>query len=207
MAQNFKNMKHTEQELIEMQKQYIVLVNEVNERKFVTYRSNFEEQDECKTYEHGQMIGCENSGCYSFSNQLSVIFDDFEDELTAAGIDLNELSIHIVVAILEDGDQPDELNNEDWEKAKEIYNEFLSKQAHSQVTAYTFWNGSNWKSITLYSEYYGETDVREAVNSKEILDEMPDTPQMEGATATVETENFTHYFSRYSSNPWICEVE
>lgn len=200
-------MIHTEQELIEMQKQYIVLVNEVNERKYVTYRSNFEELDECKTYEHGQMIGCENSGCYSFSNQLSVIFDDFEESLETAGVNLNELSIHILVAMLEDEDQPDELNNEDWEKVKELYNEYLSKQYHSQVTAYTFWNGSNWKSITLYSEYYGETDVREAVNSREILDEMPETPQMEGATAMVETENFTYYFSRYSSNPWVCEVE
>ena len=200
-------MIHTEQELIELQKQYIVLVNESNERKYVTYRSNFEELDECKTYEHGQMIGCENSGCYSFSNQLSVIFDDFEEELETAGVNLNELSIHILVAMLEDNDQPDELNNEDWEKVKELYNEYLSKQYHSQVTAYTFWNGSNWKSITLYSEYYGETDVREAVNSREILDEMPETPQMEGATAMVETENFTYYFSRYASNPWICEVE
>ena len=201
-------MKHTEQVLTEMQKQYIVLVNEVNERKYITYRSNFEEQDECKTYSnHGQINNCEDSGCYSFSNQLSVIFDDFEDELTADGVNLNELSIHILVAMLEDGDQPDELNNEDWEKVKELYNEYLSKQNHSQVTAYTFWNGSNWKSITLYSEYYGETDVREAVNSKEILDEMPETPMMEGATATVETENFTYYFSRYASNPWICEVE
>ena len=201
-------MKHTEQELTEMQKQYIVLVNEVNERKYITYRSNFEEQNECECYgNHGQINNCEDSGCYSFSNQLSVIFDDFEDELTADGVNLNELSIHILVAMLEDGDQPDELNNEDWEKVKELYNEYLSKQNHSQVTAYTFWNGSNWKSITLYSEYYGETDVREAVNSKEILDEMPETPMMDGATATVETENFTYYFSRYSSNPWICEVE
>lgn len=200
-------MIHTEQELIELQKQYIVLVNESNERKYVTYRSNFEELDECKTYEHGQMIGCENSGCYSFPNQLSVIFDDFEDELTSAGVNLNELSIHILVAMLEDGDQPDELNDKDWEKVKELYNEYLSKQNHSQVTAYTFWNGFNWKSITLYSEYYGETDVREAVNSREILDEMPETPHMDGATATVETENFTYYFSRYASNPWICEVE
>ena len=200
-------MNHTEQELTAMLDQYIVLVNEVNERKYITYRSNFEELDECKTYEHGQMIGCENSGCYSFSNQLSAIFDDFEDELTAAGVNLNELSIHILVAMLEDGDQPDELNDKDWEKVKELYNEYLSKQYHSQVTAYTFWNGSNWKSITLYSEYYGETDVREAENSKEILDEMPDMPMMEGATVTVETENFTYYFSRYSSNPWVCEVE
>ena len=200
-------MKHTEQELNAMLEKYIVLINEVNDRKFVTYRSNFEEQDECKTYEHGQMIGCENSGCYSFSNQLSVIFDDFEESLEAAGIDLNELSIHILVAMLEDNDKPDELNNEDWEKVKELYNEYLSKQYHSQVTAYTYWDGSNWKSITLYSEYYGETDVREAVNSREILDEMPETPHMEDATATVETENFTYYFSRYSSNPWICEVE
>ena len=200
-------MIHTEQELNAMLEKYIVLVNEVNERKYVTYRSNFEKLDECKTYEHGQMIGCENSGCYSFSNQLSVIFDDFEEELETAGIDLNELSIHIVVAMLEDEDQPDELNNEDWEKVKQIYNEYLSKQNHSQVTAWMFWNGSNWESITLYSEYYGETDVREAVNSREILDEMPDMPMMEGATATVETENFTYYFSRYASNPWICEVE
>lgn len=201
-------MKHTEQELIEMQNQYIVLVNEVNERKYITYRSNFERQDECKTYDkHGQTIDCENAGCYSFYNQLSVIFDDFEFELESAGVNLNELSIHIVVAMLEDGDQPDELNNEDWEKVKELYNEFLSKQYHSQVTAWTFWNGSNWKSITLYSEYYGETDVREAVNSREILDEMPDMPIMDGATASVETENFTYYFSRYASNPWICEVE
>lgn len=136
-----------------------------------------------------------------------MIFDDFEEELESAGVNLNELSIHILVAMLEDGDKPDELNDEDWKKTKELYNEFLSKQTHSQVTAYTFWDGSNWKSITLYSEYYGETDVREAVNSKEILDEMPDMPMMEGATATVETENFTYYFSRYSSNPWICEVE
>ena len=196
-----------QQKLAEMQDQYIVLVNDVNERKYITYRSNFEELDECKTYEHGQMIGCENSGCYSFSNQLSAIFDDFEGELESAGIDLNELSIHILVAMLEDGDQPDELNDKDWAKVKELYNEFLSKQTHSQVTAYTFWDGSNWKSITLYSEYYGETDVREAENSKEILDEMPDTPHMEGATATVETENFTYYFSRYASNPWICEAE
>ena len=145
-------MKHTEQELIEMQNQYIVLVNEVNERKFVTYRSNFEEQDECKTYDnHGQINDCENSGCYSFSNHTSVIFDDFEEELEAAGVNLSELSINILVAMLEDGDQPDELNNEDWEKVKELYNEFLSKQTHSQVTAYTYWDGSNHKSIARLS--------------------------------------------------------
>ena len=201
-------MIHTEQELIEMQKQYIVLVNEVNERKFVTYRSNFEEQNECECYgNHGQINNCEDSGCYSFSNQLSAIFDDFEESLEAAGVNLSELSINILVAMLEDKDQPDELNDKDWAKVKQLYNEFLSKQTHSQVTAYTYWDGSNHKSITLYSEYYGETDVREAVNSKEILDEMPETPHMDGATASVETENFTYYFSRYSSNPWICEVE
>ena len=201
-------MIHTEQELNAMLEQYIVLKNEVNERKYITYRSNFEEQDECKTYDkHGQINNCEDSGCYSFSNQLSAIFDDFEESLEAAGVNLNELSIHILVAMLEDGDQPDELNDKDWKKAKELYNEFLSKENHIQVTAYTYWNGSNWRSITLYSEYYGETDVREAVNSREILDEMPETPHMDGATATVETENFTYYFSRYASNPWICEVE
>lgn len=190
-------------------KDYIVIQEPETCQFYVTLRSNFIKQNECKCYNHFGIINdCNTAGCYSFSNTDSEIYNDFKEELQRAisVIFSEDFSIRNLVECLQQGIQPDEISDEEISFVYEIYNRFLLKESHTQITAYTFWNGRNWESISIHSEYYNETDMVEMSENDqiEILSEMPETPHMKGAEAEIETENYIFQFSRFASNPWIC---
>ena len=190
-------------------KEFIVVSDPETCQFFVTLRKNVIEQNECDCYNHFGIINdCNTAGCYAFSNTESSIYDDFKEELQRAiNVVFSEnFSVKDLVECLQQNIQPDEISDEDIFVVYEIYNRFLSKESHTQITAYTFWNGRNWESISIHSEYYNETDMVEMSENDqiEILSEMPETPHMKGAEAEIETENYIFQFSRFASNPWIC---
>lgn len=76
---------------------------------------------------------------------------------------------------------------------------------HWEVLAWTFSDGSNFKSIIIEEEQSEFEEVSEKLAEK-ILKEMPNAPYINGITKTIETKNYSFCFSRYSDNPWICSV-
>jgi len=72
---------------------------------------------------------------------------------------------------------------------------------HVQVLAYSYWDGSNWRSVIIDSDCSIPTDYTEEdeESSIKVLREMPDYPYIEGAVKTIETENFSFTATRYAS--------
>ena len=192
-------------------KDYIVVKEPENGNLLITHRSNFVEQDDCKCYNHFGIINdCNTAGCYSFSNTDSAIYDDFKCAVQKISKDAinSDCSTKELVECLQNNNQPDHIDTETFLKIKECYTQFLTKENHIKIVAYTFFDGSNWKSLTLFSEYYNETDLVELPEKDqiEIISEMPENPEMNQPTVYVETENYVFQYSRHTSYPWICEV-
>lgn len=78
---------------------------------------------------------------------------------------------------------------------------------HYEVIAWNFFDGSHWNTIFFDNGFGGAYYEIDNEESEAILNEMPKTPYLKGATEKIETENYCFYFSKYKSNPWICEVE
>lgn len=79
---------------------------------------------------------------------------------------------------------------------------------HTEVLAWNYWNGSNWRTLIIDCNFSINFEFKEAneETSIEILSEMPDTPYMDGASETIETENYNFIFTRWANDPWICSV-
>lgn len=208
---------------------WIVVKMNFTDEICVTRRSNFEEMNLCDAYEnYGQIVGCCNAGCYALDNSDSNIQSDF---LLAIENEMN-VKLHssfgnefgsCFTSIDELIENIDSLNDLD-DESKEIYNYtdidtdavrvFAQKwvtenENHTTITGWTYWDGSNHKTITLKAEF-SETDCTELDEDDqvEILLEMPESaPYISGTNTSEETENFTFLFDRWADNPWYCYVE
>ena len=185
-----------------------IVVKDQDDNYRITLRKNFETMDLCRGYgEYGRPIDCNYAECYSFNNTDSSIYEDFEEALKKAelGHAINkDCSRRNVVELIKDNITPDHMNDQEWDRVKDVYNEMLSQEVHTQIIGWTYWDGSNHKTVCITSDS-GDPDMFEVSKEKSmhILDQMPDeVPHMEGADGFVETENYRFEFSRRASIPW-----
>ena len=82
-----------------------------------------------------------------------------------------------------------------------------NNETHTDVEAWTYWDGCNYKTIILRSEM-GFGDVIEIDDEKQnaVLSEMPEYPIMNKAIERIETENYMYIFTRFAGDPFHCEV-
>jgi hypothetical protein len=185
--------------------EYIVLQNEHNPqyRYAITMRKNFKKINYCDTFNsYGQKIGCHDVGCYCFANSactfaadcLSAVIKSYP-EMAAREHDLTGVTEAEEMFCLFPDNRIDIQNFiREWERENE---------GHATCTAWSYWDGSNWKSI---SEELGWSEVDGDLAEK-IIKELPDYPYIEGIHETIETENFSFFYSRMEDFPWICTVE
>ncbi len=190
---------------------YIVLQKMYEEggegKYYITSRGNFEEQRLCECRgRYGQHVTCYYAGCYTFDNSCS---DAEKDCITALCEKFGVVKVEEGIEDIVEGDSSAfasiELNEirtfvEKWKEENE---------QHEMALAWTYWDGSNYKTFVLKSEDDSACDVKELPDKqqKKILAEMPDTPYIEKATESVETANYIFSYSRYANDPWICRVE
>lgn len=174
---------------------------------YITSRDDFEKTNLCDCRDnYGNTVGCQNAGCYSVENSYC---DAAEECVKALYKHLNVSSDDI-----DSDDLDDALNgcNELLEGIEqEKIDSFIEKwreenENHVEVTAWNYWDNSNWRTFILEAES-GEVDVEEVENSEEILKEYPGVPLIEGTETTVETENFAFTFNIWANDPWPCTVE
>lgn len=185
-----------------------IVVKDQDDNYRITLRKNFETMDLCRGYgEYGKPIDCNYAECWSFNNTDSYIYNDFEDALKKAGLGHainSDCSRRNVVELIRDNIVPDHMNDQDWEKVKQVYNELLAQEVHTQVTGWTYWDGSNHRTVCISSDS-GDPDMYEISKEKQkhILNEMPESmPRIEGADGYLETEHYRFEFSRSASMPW-----
>ena len=188
----------------------------------VTRRSNFAEMNFCKAYgNYGVQVGCYNAGCYSFDNSGCSIFEDFYSAITekigrfGSLMDDLELTNQDLVEWLNDKEgsvayKTGLENFPDWVKMVAFFKEWKEQnENHTEVTAWTYHDSHNFKTIGLKAEFNEpdcvELDEKEQI---EILLQMPEsTPHIEGTNVSEESENFIFHFDRWATNPWFCYVE
>lgn len=188
-------------------------VNDEDERFFITHTDNFEVQCLCDCFDsHGQKIGCYNSGCYSFDNSSSNAYKDcLEDLYEHFGIKAGYQYENICYSDFEDT-----LNGEndllDGIKRADIVSFIMDwkdeNEQHVEVIAWTYWDGSNFKTFVLDSDSW-MTDLEELDmdKQKEILADYPGILDINSAELEVDTECYTFKYTRYANDPWICSVK
>lgn len=194
----------------------------------VTRRYNFEREKVCNGHDnYGQIVDCCNAGCYALDNSESIFASDLllaiENEMNVKlhGFFGNEFGTSFTS--IDELIEGIESLNADTAESKEMYNytdldtvvvrEFAEKwvsenENHSEAEQWTYWDGSNHKTITLNTDF-GDSDCVELDEDLqiEILLEMPEsTPYIAGTDTTEDTENFVFHFDRWASNPWYCDV-
>ena len=171
---------------------FIVLKNDFGEteKRFITYRRNFESVAACDCYEDfGQKIGCEAAGCYSVDNSYSDAREDcVVDFYDSYGVDTE-------ITVIDDYDELLE-KSEIFQKFAEAWD--LENGSHEHVQAWTYWDGHNFKSIILggvcgYDSEWHEVTTEE---SAEILSEFQ---EIEGLGL------YDFYRSDEQSNPFIAD--
>lgn len=201
----------TNDEIKKLREKYIVLEKTyVNDGRFyITRRSNFETVNLCDCFDdYGQIIGCYGAKCYSFDNSDS---DATKDCLRALyehfGIEYSDDDLLFSIEEVLNGEN-DLLADVDKEKIDEfIKNWKENNETHTEVDAWTYWDGRNYRTIILQSDF-GFEDVREIDDEKQdaILSELPENQDTEKPIEQVETKNFIFTFSRYASDPFYCSV-
>lgn len=197
-----------------METKDLVVVKKVNsedEEYFITSEKNFEEQNLCDCFDnYGQKIGCYNAGCYSIDNSASDAKNDcLEAMYKNFGVEFDK----------------DDLCDDSFDSALEGDNELLynvpqisidnfikdwkdKNEYHAGVKAWTYWDGSNFKTFVLKADS-GITDLEELdwEKQEEILDEYKGVPYIEGDVTSDETEYYIFTFTKLANDPWICSVK
>jgi len=176
---------------------------------YITQRNNFETINLCDCFDdYGQPIGCYRSKCYSFDNSDSDATKDcLKDLYEYFGIKYSDDDLLFNIKDVLRGENP-LLQNIDKERINEFVKNWQKEnESHTEVEAWTFWDGGNYKTLVLQSDF-GYEDVREVDEETQevILSELPDYPYIEKDIEQIETENFIFTFSRYESDPFYCSV-
>lgn len=203
-----------EQERIEtmMEEWIVVSMNDTDEDSIrITKRENFTTTNMCDCYgNHGQKSDCYTAGCYSFENSESTCKNDC----------IEAMYKHFNVAF-----ENDNLDDQHFDNAIEgennllegieieeikafIANWKLQNEVHTEVTAWTYHDSHNFKTVVLRTDF-GEPDCTELgeEETRAILAELPGFPHIEGTNTSIETENYRFSFDLWATNPWHCYVE
>lgn len=203
-----------------LEKYIVVELNdtESEDRIRVTRRANFENMNLCGAYEnYGRTVGCEDAGCYVFSNSESTVALDFSKELyekfpgVEAIVDENEMShrefCEFFIDSMNHKTGRDLFGVERFKEMLAFFTEWeAANTSHTEVTGWTFHDGHNFKTIIL--DEHDENACTELAESEQIdiLLQMPEFPHMDGFYTTEDAEAYTYHFDRYAENPWHCYV-
>lgn len=163
----------------------------------VSSRNLFEEVNLCETYgNYGQKVGCFNAGCYALDNSNSPIHSDlmeaidehFSTKFSDALKDLGNTSFASVSELIEElnniNDREDDVLKSynytpiDEGKLKGFAEKWVKEnENHSEVTAYTFFNGSNFETVVIEDHVFDgqmrthvEIDEEEAKKVEEAIE-------------------------------------
>ena len=202
----------------ELFEKYIVVSfdPETEDRIRITKRDNFEKVNMCDCYaQYDNKISCYDAGCYSFDNSDSSCRLDCKAALVKEFPELDRYTIDVNAdgsVEFVDEDQFEDLNERnllnDEAYASFIKNWIKENETHTEVTAWTFHDSHNFKSVVLDTDF-GEPDCTELDEDEQraILAEYPGFPHIEGTNASEETENYIFSFDLWATNPWTCYVE
>lgn len=182
-----------------------------DEEFFITYKENFENVRFCECYDdYGQKNGCYNAGCYSIDNSESEAKNECIEALYKhLGVEFTEddcNDISFDEAIEGTNDLLSNINLEEIEKFVEKWK--VENEIHTEVTAWTYWDGRNFKTALLdflYGDGVGYETVESELQS-EILAEMPETPNFNGVETIIDSDNYQFTYTKWTSDPWICKV-
>lgn len=202
---------------------------DTEDRLKVTRRDNFEDMLFCRAYsgDYGQLVNCNNAGCYVFLNSESPIHGDFIydvekkfdiklssyfNERHGMTFDTIETFIGMIEELNEDTENHEDFNYTiidvvELKKFAETWKE--KNEIHTEVKGWTFHDSHNFKTIILETEF-GEADCNEVDELEQIniLLQMPEkAPYMDGFNTSEESEDYYFHFDRWATNPWFCFVE
>lgn len=118
----------------------------------------FTEQNLADLYDqYGQVIGSYNAGDYSLDNSASAAHE-------ACGRELPKALVFEFASI-----DPEENLPEDWDDITEKVRGFIAKwrkenESLAKVEALTYWDGHNWQSVILPSDFAPEAETHEEVS-------------------------------------------
>lgn len=176
---------------------------------FITKKSNFETVNLCECFNnYGHQIGCYDAQCYSFDNSDSDAFKDcLRDLYEHLSVEYSDDDLNYSIEEILEGDNDLLVNFHKNQIDEFIKNWKEENEWHVEVEAWTYWDGRNYRTIILQSDF-GIEDVREIDEEEQeaILTELPENPDIEKPVVQVETENYIFTFSRYASDPFYCSV-
>jgi len=180
---------------------------------YITKRNNFKSIELCQCHSgYGNYIGCYNARCYSFENLSSYAKSDCIKEIKEKfklkfDIDFYEDNNKFMIELLDENDKISKFKRL---KIGQFIKEWRDKnEVHTYVTAWTYWNGNNHKTLVLNSEI-GNNNIEEVNDAKQkaILFEFPeDINVSRGAIQSKETDNYIFTTTIYADDPWITSVE
>jgi hypothetical protein len=217
----------TSMKIDEKLEKYIILRFEGDDDYQITLRSHFEQINLCDCYEnYGMKCGCYDSGCYVFKNSGCEIAEDcykelyheFEhnndDEESIWGLVRENLELSYTdffEMLINDKDvfiSNFLLTEEMYIEVKKWFENWKEEnETHTQVTAWTYWDGNNFKTVVLSTDF-GEPDCFEvdSEESRKILAEFNGALDV-FATESKETENYIFTTTLYASDPYLASVE
>ena len=152
----------------------------------VASRKLFEKVNLCDTYgDYGQKVGCYNAGCYALDNSYSTMHSDLMDAIderfnTKFSEVLKDLGNTSFASVSELIEELNEINDNeeavlsqygytpiDEEELKAFAEKWVKEnENHSEVTAYTFFNGSNFETVVI-EDYVFDGQMRTHVEIDE----------------------------------------
>lgn len=169
---------------------YLKAVNEPIGAEGIIYvdsRNLFEKVNLCDTYgDYGQKVGCYNAGCYALDNSNSTMHSDLMDAIDVRFStnfsdilkDLGNTSFSSVSELIEELNEIND-NEEavlsqygytpiDEEELKAFAEKWVKEnENHLEVTAYTFFNGSNFESIITENQYFDNSITHVEIDEEE----------------------------------------
>ena len=199
---------------------YIVLefAEDCDNVGYITHRDKIESGNLCETYgKYGQSYGCDRAGCYALSSSNSSIHSDlllaieaeFGTKIHESFGDTHGMSFSSVEEFIELVSELDEVVI-DIDKLEEFAEKWVSdNESHTQCSHFTYWDGSNFKSIVISSEFDMELDWSECDEDKSnhILSGFDGALDVySGASASKTVGKYTYITTRDSDDPWLAIV-
>lgn len=191
-------------------KTYQLHPNTDEKEDFVLLNVDFEEINECETYDkYGQIVGCHDAGCYSIDN---CDCDFVEDLIIAINKEFN-LDCNKDVYFDDLQDILDELELTDNVNIKQFAKNWVEEETeHTLCKSYDYYDGSNYKSLIL--ENMGDQvdliELNDDLNNK-IIEEYNKIEECQfvfkNGIASVETENYIFKKSNFSWMFAIANIE
>jgi hypothetical protein len=139
-----------------------LIVAKFNNTNVIIDKKLFDFQEVCSTYDkYGQQIDCHDAGCYSLNNFSSVAIESFKQILREVfsmpeRLDFsieNKLNAEGVRFFYVEFEESTNISPETKDKVNDFINSWEENNSrHYKKFSYTYWDGSNWKTVSLKPE-------------------------------------------------------